>query len=67
MIKCPGLLGAKEFLGTQNFSANISTVQGQTVLIGHPKSCMEVDDPKGVGERVMRNSYYSTDKAIGVH
>lgn len=37
------------------------------MLVGHPKSCMEVDDLKGVGERVKRSSYDSTDKAIGVH
>ena len=37
------------------------------MLVGHPKSYMEVDDPKGVEERIMRSSYDSTDKAIGVH
>lgn len=37
------------------------------MLVGHPKSYMEVDDPKAVEEKVMRSSYDSTDKAIGVH
>lgn len=35
------------------------------MLVGHPKSYMEVDDPKAVEEKVMRSSYDSTDKAIG--